>query len=77
MKDYKKIINYILDNSSESMATIVLKFGYLFNDGMLLTEHLYSIILKDDVWQVQYLNTTKEKISRYKTNIRVESKLNK
>ena len=77
MKDYKKIIDYILDNSNESMATVVLKFGYLFNDGMLLTEHLYGIILKDDVWKIQYLNTTKEKTSRYETNIRVKSKLNK
>ena len=77
MKEYKKIIDYILENSNESMATVVLKFGYLFNDDNYIKGKMYGIQLKDNIWNITHLNITEEKTSRYETNIKVESKLNK
>ncbi len=77
MKDYKKIIDYILENSNESMAIVVLKFGYLFDDDAISKGKIYGIQLEDNVWKITHLNITKEKTSRYETNIKVESKLNK
>ena len=76
MKDYKAIINYILDTNDATATDVFKKFKYLFTGENITEEKFYGIQIKDDSCKITYLDNSNNEVRRYETNISKQLKIN-